>query len=243
MQSNGSVVLVHVGCACTFFNKDSPHIRVFTCETGASSPGAFGARLLAVLRQNHSSQLVHKRHAALASSQPKTAATEGGNSGAFENVNSNSKTNQDPDQADTTPDPALLSSMSTAVWSAVDVAKGVEESVEKSVSIGSTSVSYLASAARFVASAAGAIGDIYEEWKKMRIQRSTQMLRVRLWVWKLNNVRGGAVNGKTQLNEDQRMLVVSSSIHPCIRLYRKSLRVCAIHKMQLGLACWFNCSF
>jgi hypothetical protein len=47
--------------------------------------------------------------------------------------------------------------MSTADWSAVDVAKGVD----KSISIGSSSVSYLASAARFVASAAGAMGDIY----------------------------------------------------------------------------------
>ena len=93
-------------CRIHFFNKDSPpHPCVHMRDWGERlSCSCIRARLLAVPSSgNHSSQLVHQTTcAALASSQPKTAATEGGNIGAFENVNSNSKTNQDPDQADTT---------------------------------------------------------------------------------------------------------------------------------------------
>ena len=47
----------------------------------------------------------------------------------------------------------------------------------------------------------------------MRIQRSTQMLRVRLRVWETPIMYAGAVNGKTQLNEDQRD-ACGEQLHP-----------------------------
>ena len=132
VRSNGSVVIVHAGSAVHVFStKTLKHLHVFSCELGArGSPAvAFGVRLLAVPSHgNHTLTSSHRKTAAPAFKVTSTLAASNA-----KDVYSKSK--GDPSDGDATPDPALQGSMSTADWSAVDVAKGVDNSI----SIGTSS--------------------------------------------------------------------------------------------------------
>ena len=105
MSSNGSVLAISVGYAVYIFSIQSfKHIRTFLTEPGArwSSPFALGTRLLAV--PSHGRRFADLQH----------TRTE------------------DNEELDSSADNALLGSMSTASWTKVDVAKGVENGIKLS---------------------------------------------------------------------------------------------------------------
>ena len=110
MASNGNVFAVSVGYAVHIFSIVSfKHIRTFISEPGFDwySPFALGTRLLAV--PSHGRKWCDLQHARIEEQKIEEEEEE-----ALNNKQ---------------PDAALLSSMSTASWSPIDVALGVEKGV------------------------------------------------------------------------------------------------------------------
>ena len=162
IQSNSMVVAVHVGMAIHIYTSMTLEpVQVFHCTLGAEGAPAFalGTRLVAVpSHMNPFATLSTSMSAQNKTYSQQDAIASRCSEWGLASRHGNGVSNAILDSGlDVTPDSALLSSLSTADWSAVDVAKGVEQSI----SFGSASVSYLASTAQHLATAADASGDDY----------------------------------------------------------------------------------
>ena len=122
MRSNGTLFAVGVGHAVHIFSIQSfKHIRTFLSEPGAqwSAPFALGTRLLAV--PSHGRKWSDLQHVRLEEQEQQEQQEQ------QERRQEQQERRQEQKLDKTLPDAALLGSMSTASWTKVDVAMGMEQ--------------------------------------------------------------------------------------------------------------------